>query len=119
MCNSFAEPSLPLQEMRPLRASTSATARSQETQDRVTFTFSGGCTRGMPGTRRLLKRTQEIQDILLLALRESVKKFSYNSIRFGPRTPGLLNGALQISGSSVVKKKDALSEPPQGRGSKF
>jgi hypothetical protein len=71
------------------------------------------------GARTVLKRTQEIQDVLLLALRELTKKFSYNSIRFGPRTPGLLNGALQISGSSVVKKKDALSEPPQGRGSKF
>jgi type IV secretion system protein VirB10 len=28
-------------------------------------------------------------------------------------------GAFQISGSSVVKEKDALPEPPQGRGSKF
>src|SRR5262245_50982780 len=68
---------------------------------------------------RVSKRTQEIQDVLLLALRELVKEFSYNSIRFGPRTRVLSYGAFQISGSSVVKKKDALSEPPQGRGSKF
>ena len=30
-----------------------------------------------------------------------------------------LNGPFQISGSSVVKKKGALSEPPQGCGSKL
>jgi len=31
----------------------------------------------------------------------------------------LLYGPFQISGSSVVKKKDALSQPPQGCGSKL
>ena len=31
----------------------------------------------------------------------------------------LLYGAFQISGSSIVKKKDALSKPPQRCGSKF
>jgi hypothetical protein len=94
------------------------------TQVNVTLTFSGGyrlwisstesagCARGKP--LRVLKRTQEIQDVLLLALRQLAKRFPYNSIRFGPRTPVLLYGTLQISGSSVVKKKDALSEPPQG-----
>ena len=68
---------------------------------------------------RVLKRTQEVQDIPLLALRELIKKFSYDCIRFGPRTPVLLYGPFQISGSSVVKKKDALSQPPQGCGSKL
>ena len=66
-----------------------------------------------------LKGTQEIKDILLLNLRELVKEFSYNSIRFGPRTPVLLYGAFQIFCSPIVKKKDALAEPPQGCGSKF
>jgi len=65
------------------------------------------------------KRTQEIQDVLLLALRELAKKFSHNSIRFGSRTPVLLYRPFQIAGSSVVKKKDVLSEPPQRCGSKF
>jgi hypothetical protein len=57
----------------------------------------------MPGSPRTLERSQEIQDILLLALRELAKTFSYNSIRFGPRTPVLLYGAFQIFGSSVMK----------------
>src|SRR5215469_6364919 len=59
-----------------------------------------------------LKGTQEIKDILLLTLRELVKEFSYNSIRFGPRTPVLLYGAFQIFCSAIVKKKGALAEPP-------
>ena len=66
-----------------------------------------------------LKGTQEIKDILLLTLRELVKEFSDNPIRFGPRTPVLLYGAFQIFCSPIVKKKDALSEAPQGCGSKF
>lgn len=75
-------------------------------------------TRSKPKTRarryplRILKRTQEIQDILLLALQEFAKEFSYDSICFGPRAPVLLYGAFQISGSSVVKKEEALAEPP-------
>jgi hypothetical protein len=69
-------------------------------------------TRARRYTLLVLKRTQEIQDILLLALREFAKEFSYDSVCFGPRTPVLLYRAFQISGSSVVKKEDTLSEPP-------
>src|SRR5258708_302039 len=82
-------------------------------------TRSEPTTRARRYTLRVLKRTQEIQDILLLALREFVKELSYDSVCFGPRTPVLLYGPFQISGSSVVKKKDALSQPPQGCGSKL
>ena len=40
--------------------------------------------RACPGSVRVLKRTQEIQDILPLHLRQPIKKSSHNSICLGP-----------------------------------
>jgi hypothetical protein len=64
--------------------------------------------------KRPLKRTQEIQKILLLALSQSGKKTSHNSIRLGSRTPVFSDCPFQIRSSAVMKEEDALSEPPKG-----
>jgi len=66
-----------------------------------------------------LKRTQEIQNILLLALRQSIEKSSHNFIRLGTWTPMFLDCPVQIRGSAVMKEEDALSEPPERRCTKL
>ena len=52
------------------------------TQANVTFTFTATAREACP--LRVLKRTQEIQDILPVHLRQPIKKSSHNSICLGP-----------------------------------
>jgi hypothetical protein len=71
------------------------------------------------GTAVKLKRTQEIQEVLLLALFQAVEKPPHYPIRLGPPTPVFPDCAFQIRGPAVMKEEDALSKSPEGGGPKL
>ena len=61
--------------------------------------------------RLMLQGTQEVQQILPLALTE-VSEVLYNCIGFAALTGVSLNGLLKIGRPAIVQQKDPLSETP-------
>ena len=67
---------------------------------------------------RRLQRAQEIEQVLLLALRQAVKD-SDDAVGFRALAGVGFDGLEQVGSSSVVQEEDSLAESPQGRGAEF
>ena len=59
-----------------------------------------------------LQRAQEIQQILLLAFRQSVK-IPDDGVGLGARTGVILDGLQQIGSSPIMQKEQTLAQPPE------
>src|SRR5277367_568742 len=67
----------------------------------------------MPRQTNRLKRSQEIQNLLLLRRIQVVEELLLHSGRFATVAGVLLNRVDQVRGAPIVQQEDALSEPPQ------
>lgn len=68
----------------------------------------------MPARGLRSKRTQEIQQVLLLARRQAIE-VPDDGVGFRARTGMILDDLKQIGSSSVMQEKQALTESPEWR----